>query len=42
MEVTLDAVGRTESQIRVAAKGKGNEATFMFENVMPGNYKGKD
>ncbi|KAK3770676.1 hypothetical protein RRG08_037868 [Elysia crispata] len=39
MEVTLDAVGRTESQIRVAAKGKGNEATFMFENVMPGNYK---
>ncbi|GFR78590.1 nodal modulator 1 [Elysia marginata] len=39
MEVTLDAVGRTESQMRVPTKANGNEATFMFENVMPGNYK---
>lgn len=40
MEMTLDAVGRTETQIRVSAKTSGNEATFVFENVMPGKYKG--
>ncbi|GFO10962.1 nodal modulator 1 [Plakobranchus ocellatus] len=39
MEVTLDAVGRTETQLRVATKAQGNEATFLFENIMPGTYK---
>ena len=41
MEVTLDAVGRTESQLRVPTKAKGKEASFIFENVMPGSYKGE-
>ncbi|CAL1545393.1 unnamed protein product [Lymnaea stagnalis] len=39
MEVTLDAVGRTDTQIRTAAKLSGNEASFALENVMPGKYK---
>ncbi|KAK0042403.1 nodal modulator 1 [Biomphalaria pfeifferi] len=39
MEVTLDAVGRTDSQIRTGVKLSGNEATFLLDNVMPGKYK---
>ncbi|XP_012945613.1 nodal modulator 1 [Aplysia californica] len=39
MEVTLDAVGRSDSQVRVQAKTSGNEASFVFEHVMPGKYK---
>ncbi|KAH9504323.1 Nodal modulator 2 [Bulinus truncatus] len=39
MEVTLDAVGRTDTQIRTLVKLSGNEATFSFDNVMPGKYK---
>ena len=36
MEVTLDAVGRSDSQVRVQSKISGNEATFVFEHIMPG------
>ncbi|BFZ14363.1 hypothetical protein BsWGS_17402 [Bradybaena similaris] len=39
MEVTLDTVGRTDTQLKLPAKLSGNEATFVFENVMPGKYK---
>ena len=38
MEVTLDPVGRSESQVRVEVKVTGSEATFVFENVMPGKF----
>ncbi|XP_059172926.1 BOS complex subunit NOMO1-like [Physella acuta] len=38
-EITLDVVGRTDTQMRTTAKLSGNEASFTFENVMPGKYK---
>jgi len=39
MALTLDAVSRSDIQIRVDATVSENGASFTFDNVMPGKYK---
>nr|KAG5708736.1 hypothetical protein BaRGS_034953 [Batillaria attramentaria] len=40
IEVSLDAVGRTDAKVVVKAKDSGEGANFQFENILPGKYKG--
>nr|KAG5688657.1 hypothetical protein BaRGS_017511 [Batillaria attramentaria] len=39
IEVSLDAVGRTDAKVVVKAKDSGEGANFQFENILPGKYK---